>query len=68
MSVHHWGENSSYNFFSRTTREVDKKLFSEPNFIQTLETSTPSVLLLVKSSLSRSLAQVTFEECYPLNS
>lgn len=45
-----------------------QKTFSEPNFIQTLETSTPSVLLLVKSSLSRSLAQVTFEECYPLNS
>lgn len=65
MNVHCWGENGSYSFFSRTTRKVDKKFFSEPNFIQALE---PSELLLVKSSLSRSLAQVTFEKCYPLNS
>lgn len=62
MNVHCWGENGSYNFFSRTTRKVDKKLFfffSEPNFIQALEPSIPSELLLVKSSLSRRLAQVT---------
>lgn len=61
MNVHCWGENGSYNFFSRTTRKVDKKLFffSEPNFIQALEPSIPSQLLRVKSSLSRSLAQVT---------
>lgn len=60
MNVHCWGENGSYNFFSRTTRKVDKKFFfSELNFIQALEPSIPSELLLVKSSLSRRLAQVT---------